>query len=145
MSVEYTRSSRVTMLLAGGVSGPLTGIVTDGLTVEIGGIRVDTPTNMRMAVEVVVAITLAGVAPLSYALYMWASLCAGAVFVTNVSIIVVRVDMIVDDLIGVFARTAKDVVPEIGTSADADANVWVTMLAVLEITTTPSFRPLLLL
>ena len=56
-SVTDTRSGLVSMLLTGGVTGPLTGMVIDGLAGGMAGSRVDMLTGVCM--------TLDGVAPVS--------------------------------------------------------------------------------
>ena len=46
--------------------------------------------------------------------------------------IVMRVDVMADDLIGTLTRTVNGVVLDVGVSADVDADMWVTVIAVLE-------------
>ena len=120
-----TRSEWMSMLLPG---ESLTGIVICGLARGMSGIRVDTLPEVCMAVVIVVVITLKGFEPVSCAI----DVRAGTVFDTDVSI-VVRVDVLID------------VVPFIGFAADVDANMWVTVIAVLKLITLPaSFEALLL-
>ena len=59
--------------------------------------------------------------------------------------IVMRVDVMADDLIGTLTRTVNGVVLDVGVSADVDADMWVTVIAVLKLITLPaSFEALLL-
>ena len=59
---------------------------------------------------------------------MRAGLWAGMVFVTDL-LTVLRVNV----SIGVLVRTATDVMSDMVVTADADENMWITLLAVLEI------------
>ena len=129
-----TRPGLVTMLLAGRVIEPLTGMMIGRLAGGMADICVDMLTEVCMTVVVVVVITLEGVAPLSYTIDVRAGLWVGTVFSTDV-VIVVRVDVMVGLLIDVSARTGNGDVPDIGVSADVDENMWVTMIAVLELRT----------
>ena len=132
-AVTDTRSDLLSMLLTGGVTGPLTGMVIDGLAGGMADIRVDISTKVCVAVVGIMTIILDGVVPLSYAADTW----SGTTFDTEASI-VVRVDVVVDILIDLLTRTATGVVPDIGDTADLDANTCVAVIAVLKLIILPA-------
>ena len=98
--------------------GPLNGIVVGTLVGEITDIRTGILAGVCMIMAVVVAIASNCVGSIVYALDVWAGVCTGTVFNTDVSIVV---------LIDALASEVKDVVSGIGASTDADATLWVTM------------------
>ena len=67
------------MLLAGGVIGPLTGMLIGELPDRMADIRFDSLTEMCITVPVVVT-TLEGIAPVSYAIDVW----SGNLFVPEI-------------------------------------------------------------
>ena len=124
-----TRPDLVIMLLAGGVTGPLTGMVVGRLACGMIGSRVDTLTEACMTAVVADLSTLEAVL---YAMDVWAAKVCETAAST-----VVRFDVMVEILIGV---------PDIGGSAEVSGNMWVTVMAVLEfITLRVSLEELLLL
>ena len=71
VSVRDTRPDLVSMLLTGGVIGPLNGMMIGGLAGGMAGIRADASIAVCMSVVVAAVIILEGVAPASYAKYVW--------------------------------------------------------------------------
>ena len=120
--------------------GPSAGMVINGLAGGIADILVDMVTEVCMTAVFVVVITLEGVAPVSNT-----NVRAGTVFDTEASI-VVRVDVMGDDLIDSLPRTVTDVVPDIVVSAGVDANIWVSVMYFLvEFVTLPPLSEEMLL
>ena len=115
-------------------------MVINGLAGGIADILVDMVTEVCMTAVFVVVITLEGVAPVSNT-----NVRAGTVFDTEASI-VVRVDVMGDDLIDSLPRTVTDVVPDIVVSAGVDANIWVSVMYFLvEFVTLPPLSEEMLL
>ena len=84
------RSDSVIMLLAGGVIGPLTGMLISELTDRIAGICANTLTEVYAAVVLVVMIAFDGIAPESYAPNVW----TGGAFVSDLGLTAVWVTVI---------------------------------------------------
>ena len=119
-SVMNTRPESVIMLFTGGVIGPLTGMVTGRLAGGMASICTDMLTEVGMTVVFVATNSLERVASISCAV----EARTGGVDVS----IVVRIVVMVDFLIDALARTLNDAVPDIGASADVDANTWVAVI-----------------
>ena len=120
-----TRPGSVIMLLAGGVNGLFIGMVIIILADGIIGNRDDTLTEVCMTLEVV--------APVSYAID------GRVVIMFNIDVSsLMRVEVMVDILIAALVRTVINVVPEINIWADVDANMWVTVMPVLDFTILPT-------
>ena len=99
------------MLLAGGVIGPLSGIVIGRLTRSMDDTSVDALTEVCMNGMVAVVITFEGVAPVSYTMGVRARI----VFNTDGSIIT-RGEVMADVLIEALTRTVDGVVSDLGVS-----------------------------
>ena len=66
-----------------------------------------------------------------------AGIRADALTKVCMTVVAVLIVVMVDFLIGALARTLNDALPDIGVSADVDANMWVTVMPVFEFITLP--------